>query len=256
MKNFSSYVFLPLNGLAIISFAFLVLGKIEFNWLYAIFGWVFISGFGVSVSMHRTFSHRAYLPNPIMKKIMLFFATLSCEGSSIVWCALHRGLHHPFSDTRKDPQRVQFNKTFFYILHGWKNDIASKINFRSIPDLLRDKEHAFFHKNYEKIILTTWGICLLISPSFFVSAIIIPTFMSVWLNNVENIISHIPNLGYRNHSTADKSANIWWFHPFGWGGGALHNNHHNKASRFLFSERWFEFDPVIIFLPLLWIGKK
>lgn len=256
MKHFSKAVFLPLNMLAVISVILLFFQTVAFNWFFFALGWIFISGFGVSVAMHRTFSHRAYKPNWLMKKIMLFFATVACEGSTVTWCALHRGYHHPFSDTEKDPQKLDFSKGIFYALHGWKQKLAASINFKSVPDLLRDSDHKFVHKHYCMLVLVFWLIVASAHLQFFVCAVVLPTFLSVWLNNIENIVSHIPQLGYRNYNNTDMTTNAWWFHPFGWGSGALHNNHHNSASRFFLSERWFEFDPVIIFLPILLIGKQ
>ena len=226
------------------------------NWWYILFGWIWIAGFGVSVAMHRTFSHNAYIPKRWMKRVMLVLATLSCEGSTLIWCALHRGLHHPFADSDKDPQRLQSGRGLWYTLHEWKNDVPAHLNFRSIPDLVRDSDHVFFHKNYEKIIWAIWIVAFLVNWEFCVFGLIIPTFLSIWSNNTENIVSHIPRLGYRNFNTNNKATNVWWFHPFGWGGGALHNNHHHKANQFFFSVKWFEFDPVIIFAPFLKIGKK
>jgi hypothetical protein len=73
----------------------------------------------------------------------------------------------------------------------------------------------------------------------------------------ENIVAHTKSLGYRNYDTPDNSTNVWWMMFFGWGSGALHNNHHRSPSKFSFRHKWWEIDLGMIFIPLLWItGSK
>lgn len=249
-------VFWPLNLLAISTIIMSIAGLIQVSWIYLIVGWVLIAGLGVSVALHRVFTHRTHTPKTWLKLVLLTCATLACDGTSILWCALHRGSHHPHADTEKDPQRPRLKEGLLYTLHGWKNEIPKYLQLKSVPDLLRDPHHQMFHRHYVKIILGIWLIALLISPQFFLFGIIVPTFLSVWSNNFENVLSHIPKLGYRNHDTRDKSTNVWWLLPFGWGAGNLHNNHHASPAKYLFSEKWFEIDPAIIFIPLLKLGSK
>jgi stearoyl-CoA desaturase (delta-9 desaturase) len=222
-----------------------------------ILGWVFISGFGVSVGLHRAFSHRTHNLKKWFKGILLYFSTISCESSSLIWCSLHRGVHHPKADTKDDPQSIYLlkEKGFLWVLYRWKSEAYSYINYKSVPDLVRDPIHVFFHRNYNKIILISWVFGALISLDLLFFFFIFPTFLSVWSNNLENVLSHIPKLGYRNYERKDHSTNVWWMMPFGWGACSLHNNHHQFPNKFNFSSKWWEIDLSVIFLPLLKIGS-
>jgi fatty-acid desaturase len=62
-----------------------------------------ISGLGVAVGFHRYFSHKAFRASPFWQQQMLFWGSLACHGNPLFWVALHRGLHHRYSDTEKDP---------------------------------------------------------------------------------------------------------------------------------------------------------
>jgi stearoyl-CoA desaturase (delta-9 desaturase) len=78
--------------------------------------------------------------------------------------------------------------------------------------------------------------------------------ISLVQDNAVNALCHCSGLGYRNFTTEDQSVNFWPLGYFGWGQG-WHNNHHHDPRSFNFGKRWWEFDPCVLFLPLIKIGS-
>lgn len=259
MNSYKYRIHYPLNLIALIGCIFLAFNT-EYinvlNMLMLALGWILIAGLGVGIGLHRIFSHNTHTLKAPMKQLVLFLATLSCEGPTIWWAALHRGSHHKHADTDKDIQSPIHG--VYHSLITWKENITlSPMQFRYVSDLLKDKDHLFFQKYYLTIINLTWIITALISLELFFFGLLLPAFLSTWLDSIENIVAHTKSLGYRNYDTPDNSTNVWWMMFFGWGSGALHNNHHRSPSKFSFRHKWWEIDLGMIFIPLLWItGSK
>jgi sn-1 stearoyl-lipid 9-desaturase len=259
MNSYKYRVQYPLNLITLLGFLFLAFNT-QFltlnNFLTLIAGWSLIAGLGVGIGLHRVFSHKTHTLKYPMKLVVLFFATLSCEGPSIWWAALHRGSHHRHADTDKDPQSPIHG--FYHSLIRWKSNITlSPMQFRFVPDLIKDRDHIFFQKHYLTIINITWVVTALVSLELFFFGLLLPAFLSVWLDSIENIVAHTRKLGYRNYNIPDNSTNVWWMTFIGWGSGALHNNHHNNPSKFSYRDKWWEIDLGTVFLPVLWItGSK
>ena len=133
------------------------------------------------------------------------------------WAALHRGVHHRHPDGERD-------------LHTPRKGI--------------------WH----------WGsmavLALVLPLAWFCTLVVLPILLSVHQENVINVCCHIRALGYRNHDTRDDSVNIWPLGILFWGQG-FHNNHHARADRSDFGERWFEFDSCRVVIPVLrWLDRR
>lgn len=227
-----------------------------YAWLFLTFVfWVLLSGLGIATGFHRIFSHQCYNPKPWLDNLLLVCGTLACQSSSITWVATHVGYHHPYSDTDKDPHTPV--KGFWHAFIGWTFKVsAASINHKYAIRLLRKKNHVFFHKNYFRIV---WGFALLFLIVFgwkaFLFGYCIAAMISILQDNLVNVLGHSPKLGYRNYHTHDISSNFPLLGYFGWGQG-WHNNHHEFPTRFNFGIKWWEFDPCVIFIPLLNLGNK
>src|SRR6185312_2400161 len=121
-KSISKYTwfsFVPFVSLAVLTVMLYVIGVIPLAYLWTTFvGWCLISGLGVAVGYHRVFSHRTHALPTWKENILLFLGTLSGQGSSITWTAIHRGYHHPWSDTPKDMHSpVVYG--MWHALFGW-----------------------------------------------------------------------------------------------------------------------------------------
>ena len=154
ISKFSWFSFVPFQLIGLFTTALLILGVISTNYLwFTLIGWILIAGLGVAVGYHRVFSHNTHPDLPKWKEnIILFCGTLSGEGSSISWTAIHRGYHHRYSDTDKDLHSPIHGK--FYSAFTWTTKITENnpINMRYAANLLRKPNHIWFHNNQFKIL--------------------------------------------------------------------------------------------------------
>lgn len=196
-----------------------------FSWTLLLLGlltsWLFFC-VGLSVSLHKYSSHRAFTTNKIIKYVLLWAGTVVTMGSSINFAAGHRQ-HHRTSDTAEDPYCLDGSiwhkiKLFFYWFPTYK------INPMIIKDLLRDKDHAWFNDNYWKILLPYPIVLFLIDPVYFGYFYAVPvTYVLLGMGYV-TVIAHL-RLGTRLYDTTDNSWNSRLFAVLLAGEG-YHNTHH------------------------------
>jgi fatty-acid desaturase len=252
------FSFLPLVILGMLGIILIILNYIP-SWylIFSVIMWTLISGLGIAVGYHRVFSHRTHKLPKWKENIILFFATFAGQGSPIFWVAVHRGYHHPHSDTEKDLHSPVTHSKFHAFI-GWfiKNTEANNIvNLKYSIDLMRKPNVVWFHNNHYKIL---WSIPILVALVNWQLAFVlfwIPGFIGTLQDNIVNVYGHYKgSFGYRNFNTNDQSQNNIWLGWFAWGQG-WHNNHHYKASEFDFgkniSGKWWELDPCKIFLLFL-----
>lgn len=236
-----------------------LLGGVIFapDWKIAVVGFIFytlISGLGVAVGLHRFFSHKAFKTNKFWEQMMLFFGCLACHGNPLFWVALHRGLHHRYSDTEKDPHSPVVH-SWWTAYQGYAFDpkLVDTVPIRAGADFLRHPEWQWTVKHYHKVLWGTWLLMAVISA--FVGWWLFVGFAAaqVWAIHQEaivNVLGHTKGFGaYRNYEdTKDFSVNRPILGLITWG-QSLHNNHHGNAGSPDFgSVRWYEFDP-----SMLWI---
>jgi len=252
------FQFIPAIVLGTAAIVCYITGLIPLYYLWFTFiVWSLVCGLGVAVGYHRVFSHKAH-KLPIWKEnILLFLGTLSGQGASVFWVALHRGYHHIHTDTKKDIHSpVAYDKLTAFI--GWQYNITestNSVNFKYAADLLRKPNHMWVHKNHLKIL---WGTPLLIAIfnwQFALGVVCLTTMIGVIQDNLVNVFGHYKGIfGYRNFETKDNSHNNLIFGYLAWGQG-WHNNHHHDPKSFDFgkgiSGKWWEWDPARIFIPFL-----
>merc|ERR1719356_2127475 len=73
-----------------------------------------ISGFGITVGVHRLWSHRSYEAGFIARVLLMFMNCIANQGSIYDWCRDHR-VHHKYSET--DPHNAK--RGFFFAHMGW-----------------------------------------------------------------------------------------------------------------------------------------
>jgi stearoyl-CoA desaturase (delta-9 desaturase) len=242
-----------LYGAAALAF---IVANGDYLWLLATLGfWILLSGLGIAVGFHRVYSHKCYeITSPWLDWLLLACGTLACQGSSISWVSLHRGYHHPYSDTWRDPHTPVESK--WNALFGWYTTVEpGTYSNRYAMDLVRRKPHAFVHRHYTKVIYTFTLLLFLVSWKLALYGYLLAASISLLQENLVNWLGHEPNnrLAYRNIATKDKSVNVRWFYLVTWG-QLLHNNHHGHPERFSFANRKGEWDPCILFKPLLNLG--
>lgn len=203
-------------------------------WLVALAAYFVTGCVGLTVTLHRSLSHRSVrFPRPI-EYLFTLFGVLGGTGSSIAWVAMHR-THHNHVDTSEDPHSPE--------KLGWKilfSVYDYSFNPRHARDLLRDRFHVAVHRYY-LIILVGWAAGLaLIDPLLLVFVFLIPAFAQITVSNFTSVLTH--SAGYRRFETSDRSANNVLIALFGWGEG-WHNNHHADPSRPSFGRTPWEIDP-------------
>jgi len=75
-----------------------------------------ISGFGITVGVHRLWSHRSYEAHFIFRFFLMLCNSVANQGSIYHWARDHR-VHHKFSETKADPHDA--TRGFFYAHVGW-----------------------------------------------------------------------------------------------------------------------------------------
>jgi stearoyl-CoA desaturase (delta-9 desaturase) len=244
--------------LGTLTIVLLIIGIIPLYYLWTtLVMWILVCGLGVAVGLHRVFSHKTHTLPVWKENILLFFSTFAGQGASIFWAAMHRGYHHPHTETLKDYHSpVAYDKTTAFV--GWYFRITeehSPVNLKYAVDLLRKKNHLFFHNHYRKIL---WGVPLLVALfdwKLALTGFCLVTMIGLLQDNAVNVFGHIKGLiGYRNFETKDNSHNNLLFGYLAWGQG-WHNNHHYDPKSYDFgsgvSGKWWEFDPCRLLHPLL-----
>jgi fatty-acid desaturase len=256
-KNISKsfyFQFLPAILLGSTAIVLLVTGVIPLSYLYGtLIMWILASGLGIAVGYHRVFSHKTHQLPAWKENIILFFATFAGQGASLFWVALHRGYHHPHSDTEKDIHSPNvYGKLHAFI--GWQYKITENnnpVNLKYAVDLLRKKNHLWFHNHHLKILWIVPLIVALFDWKLALACFWLPTMIGVLQDNLVNLYGHSKSIiSYRNFDTKDNSQNNILLGYLCWGQG-WHNNHHYDPKAFDFgsgiSNKWWEIDPCRIF---------
>ena len=243
-------VFLPVHALGLVALALLPFISLKILWL-TLTGWILFSGFGIAVGYHRLFAHKGFKVTRPVEIFLLVCGAFGSQGSSIFWCALHRGYHHPHADTERDIHSPIHGKFNAYV--GWMFKIKpDSISMKYAVDLMRDPAHLWVHKNYNSLLWIPIFLSALVSWKIALYFFILPMVMAVHQENLVDLFCHTRNVfGYRNHDTKDNSMNNIVLGLFGWGQG-WHNNHHKRPADWNFgSDRWYEFDPCRLVIPLI-----
>jgi len=252
------FQFVPAWIFGLLTVGLLVTGVIPAYYLIATFiMWVLVCGLGVAVGYHRVFSHRTHQLPRWKENIILFFATFAGQGGSIFWVAMHRGYHHPHSDTLKDIHSpIAYDKKTAFV--GWYFKVTEKdspISLKYAVDLLRKPNHVFFHKHSIKILWTVPALVAIFDWKLALTTFWLVTLIGSTQDNLVNVFGHIKGwFSYRNFETRDQSQNNPFLGYLAWGQG-WHNNHHQAPASFDFgngvSGKWWEYDPCRIFTPFL-----
>jgi stearoyl-CoA desaturase (delta-9 desaturase) len=216
-------------------------------------GWILFP-LGVSLCLHKWSSHKTFEPkNKLIKIFLLWCGTITCFGSTICWASTHRS-HHKHSDNESDPhspKNINWLKLWFYYFP------SHEVNPRIVKDLINDKEHKWFHKNYYAIILITIGLIGLIDPLLVGYLFCIPVMYIFQGISYIIVTAHLPKMmkyfkGYRNFNTNDNTYNSQIINCLYIGEG-YHNNHHAKAGLWNNAIKSDEYD---LSAPIIKLLKK
>lgn len=219
----------------------------DVSWQYvllSIFMFYVYSVLGISMMLHRFYSHKSFKLNPIVKWFFTIFAVLAGRGSPLGWVYIHR-IHHATSDTEKDPHSPHYD-TFKFI--GFKPvQENTKINYFIVKELLTTA-HIKIDKYYLLIILSFLILLSIINFNLVFYMWAIPAFVVSVTQIMFNYFAHTK--GYRNFETTDCSTNNVYLWPFILG-DAWHNNHHANAQLISTKVLKHEYDPIGILINFI-----
>ena len=117
---------------------------------------------GVTVGLHRHFTHQSFKARPWLRVTMAIAGSLAVQGNVLNWVADHRR-HHAFSDREGDPHSPWLHGTsplavargFLHAHMTWFFDRDETNQRRFVPDLLADRA--------VRIVSRTFGIWVAVS---------------------------------------------------------------------------------------------
>jgi fatty-acid desaturase len=176
-----------------------------------------IAHVGISLGLHRYFSHKAFKAGYVFEIVVLYMSVLAGSRSPIGWIATHR-MHHHHSDTDNDPHSPN-TKGFWTVLFClWK---VESIPAKYSKDLFANPRIKFFHNYWKRIWAISAITALILSPTFFLSFIVIPALVAPIAFGMVNALTHYGGIH-----------NVPWINILV-GGEGYHKEHHNgKIVRF------------------------
>lgn len=247
--TYMPYMLIGISGVV------LMILKHDYSWLWvtALF-WALISGLGIAVGFHRILSHNSIKLPRWLTRILSVLGCWGGQGSPLSWVAIHRGYHHPKSDTAEDIHSPIHGKWHAFL--GWMNEQHTVRLTKAGREMLADPFQIYLHENYSWVLSTSaLAIFFIFGPKVMLYGFGIAIMISMTQESVVNLLCHLKTVGYRNFDTKDNSNNLAILGYLCWGQG-WHNNHHAHPERFNFGIRWWEFDPCLIFYPLLRLFKR
>jgi stearoyl-CoA desaturase (Delta-9 desaturase) len=218
--------------------------------------WFLVGGVGVSVGLHRLFSHRSFEATPALRAVLGAFGAMAAQGPLIYWVALHR-MHHAASDQPGDPHSPRAEawpgvsrwRAAWQGHMGWVREHDVPKPTRYARELIADPLAQRIHHAYPACVLL--GIAL---PALAGWAIVGGApgllFGAYWGGVVRIALGHhviwainswCHLAGRRVHDTPDGSTNVAWLALLSWG-ESWHNNHHADPVAARFGRGWREPD--------------
>jgi stearoyl-CoA desaturase (delta-9 desaturase) len=203
--------------------------------------WI-VGSLGVGLGWHRLLTHRGFKAPKWLEYLLTALGTMSIQDSPDKWVATHR-IHHAFVETEKDPHSTR--PGFWWAQMGWvvwgtAQDHDTATLERYVPDLIKDKGHAFITRFYYVPIIISALILFAIGGwtmvVWGVFARVVLGWHTTWF---VNSLSHL--YGKREFETRDDSTNNWFVALLTFGEG-WHNNHHAFPTSARHGLKWYQFD--------------
>ena len=242
-------MFLPIQLAGLYCIYSLFTSPPAYWWAYAFLGYVCLMLLGISGCYHRLLSHRGFQTTVWRRRIILWFAMIAGQGSPIYWATIHRGYHHRYADTERDPHTPE--KGFWHAYALWMFRFKRNyLSTRYVTDLIKDKEINFAHRHYMLIFWISHIVLLIVSPTVWLWGVMLPAFIAYHSFALNNTFNHMRVGGYRNYATKEHSYNVVWL----WFlilGEAWHNNHHGNSKNPNYGRRCWELDPTYWLIKLI-----
>jgi stearoyl-CoA desaturase (delta-9 desaturase) len=241
---------LSLSPLVAVHLALLAIPYLEWSWWYLL--WIVVltrvCGLGVTVALHRFFSHRSF------KTSRWFQFVLACVGCTALqkgplWWAIHHRLHHKHSDTAEDPHSPVVDGFFFGHV-GWlfARDLMHP-DERTVRDLAKYPELVWLDRLWMLPGLLLAAACFALGGwGGLVYGYCLSVVFVFQVTFAVNSFGHL--FGSQRFDTGEGSRNNILLGYLAMGDG-WHNNHHRAPSSARHGFAWYEFDFSYLFIRFL-----
>lgn len=201
-----------------------------------------ITGHGVTVGLHRYFTHHAFKAPGWLRATLAVFGMMAIEGSVIDWVAAHRR-HHRYSDRPGDPHSPwrygrslrALSKGVAYAHLGWLLDpVQTTSQEKFAPDLCNDVTIRRLSNTFPAWVavsmllpplaggLWSWSWMGALTAFFWGSLVRVAALHHVTF--AINSVCHVS--GRSAFKSKDESRNVWWLAVPSMG-ESWHNFHHS-----------------------------
>lgn len=205
---------------------------------------LFITGISITGGYHRYYAHRTYKAHKVVEFFLLFFGSMTAQGSVLRWAFDHRN-HHAHVDTEEDPYSIK--KGFWYAHFLWLKDKPKEIEPGIVSDLMRNPYVMFQHKHYKWLLVLT-NVFVTLAVGFLLSDFIGAFILSWWtrlflLHHFTWFINSLAHTwGDKPFSEEQSAVDNYIISLLTFGEG-YHNYHHTYANDYRNGIRWYHFDP-------------
>jgi stearoyl-CoA desaturase (delta-9 desaturase) len=226
-----------------------------------------LTGFGVTVGLHRLLTHRAFKTTRPIRAVLAILGSAAIEGPVISWVADHRK-HHACADREGDPHSPHVDHG-----HGWRGALRGLLHAhvgwlfihthrgrrtRYAPDLLADPVVSWVDRTFPVWafggLLAAFGLGWLFGGRLRDGLTGLLWGGAVRMLVVHHVTYSINSLchffGRRRFETGDESRNLAWLAPLSLG-EAWHNNHHAFPTSAEHGLRRGELDPSALVIRAL-----
>lgn len=205
---------------------------------------LYATGISITAGYHRYFSHKSYKAHPVIEAILVFFGSMTAQGSILRWSFDHR-LHHAKVDTDNDPYSIK--KGFWYAHCLWILEKPRQIESRLVADLERKKMVMFQHRHYPFMLVASNALATLFVGwllNDYVGAFVISLWLRIFfLHHFTWFINSLAHTwGDKPFCTEQTAVDNFIISLLTFGEG-YHNYHHTYANDYRNGIRWYHFDP-------------
>lgn len=218
--------------------------------------WFLVGGLGVSVGLHRLFSHRSFEAAGPLRALLGVLGSMAAQGPVVYWVSLHR-MHHAASDQPGDPHSPRRSawpgssrlQAAWRGHIGWVPHHAVPKPTRYARDLIGDPLLHRLQKAYPACVVAGVALPALLGWAAL-GGWMGAAFGAYWGGVLRIALGHhviwainscCHLAGTRRHATADGSTNVAWLALLSWG-ESWHNNHHAQPAQARFGRGWREPD--------------
>jgi stearoyl-CoA desaturase (delta-9 desaturase) len=234
-------------------------------------GGIYVFGsLGINLCYHRILTHRGLVCPKWLEHGFAILGVCSMQDTPARWVAVHRR-HHEHADRQDDPHSPLVS--FIWGHTGWmlvKNRDLTGLGIydRYAKDVLRDPFYRRLERTllYPVIVVASWAIFFLagfaaglavgdsassavrFGASLLIWGVFVRTVVVWHITWSVNSLAHL--WGYQNYATGEYSRNNWLVALLTMGEG-WHNNHHADPRSARHGHRWWEVDPIYLFVTVL-----